>query len=233
MKELMQELALLGNDACKKVYLKHGAQEPLFGVRTTDLKKLQVNYPNHHQQALDLYCTGNSDAMYLAGLLVDSELMTPPLLDEWVQAANWYLLSEYTVAVVAAESPYRLEMARKWIDAEEEMIANTGWATWAYMIGFLSNDYFEEEEINYLLERIRITIQVEANRVRYSMNNFLIAVGSLYSPLSEKACQIAEEIGQVQIELAGRSYIAPSALTSIASIQKSLGMETRRIPVIV
>ena len=37
--------------------------------------------------------------------------------------AYWYMVAEYTVAQVAAESDYALELAREWMKSEEEMIA--------------------------------------------------------------------------------------------------------------
>ena len=44
--------------------------------------------------------------MYLAGLIADENKMTKEDLQEWVEMAYWYLLSEYTVPSVAAESRY-------------------------------------------------------------------------------------------------------------------------------
>ncbi len=215
----MNELARYGNSSYKKVYLNQGAQEPLFGVKIGDLKKIVKRYKNNHPLALALYRTGNSDAMYLAGMMADPHQMTPELLEEWVKAANWYILSEYAVAGVTAESPYGQEMARKWIDSEQEMIANAGWATWAHLVAFLPNDELDEDEIDQLLETVRTTIHEKANRVRYSMNNFIIAVGGLYSPLSEKAMQVAKEIGDVIVKLEGTPFKAPNAPSHIKKIK--------------
>jgi hypothetical protein len=39
--EILDELKSLGNEATKKVLLKHGAREPFFGVKVEDLKKIQ------------------------------------------------------------------------------------------------------------------------------------------------------------------------------------------------
>ncbi|HEV7350053.1 DNA alkylation repair protein [Telluribacter sp.] len=221
VKEVMNELAGYGNDSNKKVFMSQGAREPLFGVRVGDVKKLAKRYAQNHALAVDLYRTGNSDAMYLAGMLADPQQMTPELLNEWVEKAHWYLLSEYAVAGVAAESPYGLEMARKWIDNDQEMIANAGWATWAQMVAFLPNESLDQPELEQLLERVRTTIHEVPNRVRYSMNNFLIAVGGLYSPLSEKALGVANEIGKVQVELGGTACRVPYAPVYIEKIWKA------------
>lgn len=37
---IMQSLKVLGNEQIKKIYMKHGAKEPLYGVKTGDLQPI-------------------------------------------------------------------------------------------------------------------------------------------------------------------------------------------------
>ncbi len=101
LKEVMEELEGYGNEGMKKVYIKHGAREPVFGVKAQDLKKIQKKIKKDYQLSLELYATGNSDAMYFAGLIADESQMTMDDLETWVQAAYWYYLAEYTVPQLA------------------------------------------------------------------------------------------------------------------------------------
>src|SRR5947209_7953223 len=57
--------------------MKHGAREPFFGVKIEDLKKIQKRIKKDYQLALDLYATGISDAMYLAGLIAVGSYVRP------------------------------------------------------------------------------------------------------------------------------------------------------------
>ena len=41
------------------------------------------------------------------------------------------MLSEFTVAWVASESRYGIELALQWIESDKENIASAGWATLA------------------------------------------------------------------------------------------------------
>src|SRR5207253_11480278 len=82
-----------------------------------------------YQLALDLYATGISDAMYLAGLIADDAKMTKKDLQRWAEGAYWYMLSEYTVPWVAAGSEHGWQLALEWIDSKKENIAAAGWAT--------------------------------------------------------------------------------------------------------
>jgi len=38
--EVMRELEAMGNEQTKKIFLRHGAKEPFFGVKVGDLKKI-------------------------------------------------------------------------------------------------------------------------------------------------------------------------------------------------
>ena len=127
--EVLDELKTLGKPSIKKVLINHGAREPFFGVSTEDLKKIQKRIKKDHALALELYETGISDAMYLAGLIVDDARMTRKDLNRWVKGAYWYLLSESTVPWVAAEGPHGWAMGLEWIESKTEAIAAAGWST--------------------------------------------------------------------------------------------------------
>src|SRR5262245_34809027 len=127
--DIVAELECLGNDSYKKVMLNHGAEEPFFGVKIEDLKKTQKRIKKDYQLALDLYDTGVSDPMYLAGLIADDAKMTKKDLKRWAEKAYFPLISEDIVPWVAAESNYGREIALEWIDSKKENIASAGWAT--------------------------------------------------------------------------------------------------------
>src|ERR1700694_5350471 len=125
-KDIVAELTELGNAQTKKTWMTHGAQEPCLGVKVEDMKKIQKRVKMDYQLALDLYDTGISDAMYLAGLIADDAQMTRKDLERWAEQAYWYMLSEYTVAWVAAGSNHGRELALKWIESKKENVAAAG-----------------------------------------------------------------------------------------------------------
>src|SRR5437667_3050665 len=91
--DILAELQSYGSEQTKKTLMNHGAREPFFGVKVADLKKIQKRIKKDYQLALDLYATGNSDAMYLAGLIADDEKMTKKDLQRWAEGAYWYMLA--------------------------------------------------------------------------------------------------------------------------------------------
>ena len=220
----MDRLESMGSEQTKKVLTRHGAREPFFGVKVGDLKKIVKQVKKNHELSLALYATGNSDAMYLAGLIADENKITRKQLQLWAEQAYWYMISEYTVAWVAAESPHGYELGMEWIESEEENIASAGWATLANLVALKPDQELDLDELDTLLDCVSKTIQYSPNRVRYTMNGFVIAVGSYVTALTERAIEIGKKIGKVDVEMGGTACkvpIAPDYIKTVVSAGKA------------
>lgn len=217
--EIMQKLEELGSEQTKRIYSNHGVKEPYFGVKVGDLKKLVKFVKKDHELALKLYDTGNYDAMYLAGLSISPKLITKETLQDWAKKAYWYMLAEYTVAGVAAESEYALELAREWMKSEEEMISVCGWSTYTNYLSITPDEGLDIAEIRALLNQVKETIHVERNRVRYVMNSFVISAGTFVKELTEEAKQAAEFIGKVHVDVGNTACKVPVATEYIQKVE--------------
>jgi len=219
-KEVLAQLKKLGSEQTKKVLMKHGAKEPFYGVKVGDLKVLQKKIKTDHALALELYDTGNSDAMYFAGMIADPAQMTKADLQKWVKGAYWNMLSGYTVAWVASESKFGRELALDWIDSDSEQIASAGWCTYGSLLSIKPDAELDLAEIEKLLERVKNEIGSAPNRVRYAMNNFVIATGSYVASLTKKAKAVGKAIGTVEVDMGDTSCNVPDACEYIAKIEK-------------
>lgn len=219
-KQILAELEPLGSDSYKKVMLNHGVKEPFFGVKISDLQKMRKRIKKDYQLALDLYDTGNYDAMYLAGLIADDARMTKKNLQRWIANATHSPLAGSTVPWVAAGSPHGWELGLEWIDSKKALIAEAGWATLRSLVSIKDDSELDLAELKRLLERVRKTIHQAPDAVRYQMNSFVIAVGSYVKSLSDTALQIAEKIGPITVDMGNTSCQVPFAPDYIRKVQK-------------
>lgn len=217
--EIMQELESYGNEQTKKTLMKHGAKEPFFGVKVADLKKILKKTKKDQALSLALYETGNSDAMYLAALMADEKQVTEAQLDDWVSKAYWYYLSEYAVAWVAAESDFGFKKGLEWINSDDEGIASAGWGTLAYFAGVNEDENLDIKAYSKLLDKVADEVHTAKNRVRYTMNGFVIAIGSYITALTDKSKAIAEQIGKVNVDVGGTACKVPLASEYIKKIE--------------
>jgi 3-methyladenine DNA glycosylase AlkD len=227
-KQILDELKPLGSESYRRVMFKHGVKEPYFGVKISDLQKIVKRIKRNYQLALDLYDTGNYDAMYLAGLIADDARMTRRDLQHWADNAYCRGLSGATVPWVAAGSPHGWEMAMKWIDSEKELIACAGWATFACIVSIKADPQLDQPALKQLMQRVQKTLSNAPDLVRYQMNGFIIAMGCYVVPLSKTALEIAEKIGPVTADLGDTSCAVPSASDYIRKVETRGTIEKKR-----
>lgn len=213
--KVLKELEALGSASIKKVLMGHGAKEPFFGVKIGDMKPIQKREKGNQALAMDLYRSGVSDAMYLAGLIADGKKMSKAELQQWAENAYWYMISEYTVAWVTVESDYAEELADEWINADNEQIETAGWATWAGIVSVKKDSELDITHLQKLLKHVEKNIHQSKNRVRYVMNGFIIAVGAYVKELSAEATDIAQKIGKVHVDQGGTACKVPEAAAYI------------------
>ena len=53
--QILAELKEMGSENIKRIFLKHGAKEPLYGVKVEDLKKIQKKIKKDHQLSMEIY----------------------------------------------------------------------------------------------------------------------------------------------------------------------------------
>jgi len=219
-KEILEELKPLGSESYKRVIFNHGVAEPCFGVKVSDLQKIVKRIKKDYQLALDLYDTGNYDAMYLAGLIADDARMTKADLQRWVAQAYCLPLCGSTVAWVAAGSRFGWELGREWIDSPKPLVAAAGWATLGSLVAIKDDDELDLPAIKRLLLRVQKTILSAPDAVRRQMNSFLIAVGSYVAPLTATAMQTAEQMGPVTADVGDTACQVPYAPDYIRKVEK-------------
>jgi len=219
-KEILKEIKPLGSDSYKRVMFNHGVQEPFFGVKIGDMKKIQKRIKKDYQLALDLYDTGNYDAMYLAGLIADDARMTRQDLQHWADKAYCSGLCGATVPWVAAGSAHGWELALEWIESKTPLIAVTGWATLGSLVSIKEDRQLDLAALKRLLQRVQKTIHEAPDLVRYQMNSFVIAVGCYVQSLTDTAIQTAEKIGPVTVDMGDTSCQVPFAPDYIRKVQK-------------
>ncbi|MGG1397436.1 DNA alkylation repair protein [Bacillus salipaludis] len=216
---VMQELEALGKERMKKTYISNGAHEPLFGVATGAMKPIAKKIKKDQPLAEELYATGNYDAMYFAGIIADPMVMTEEDFERWIEAAYFYMLSDYVVAVTLAETDIAQAVADKWIASGEELKMSAGWSCYCWLLGNRTDSEFSASKLAGMLDLVKNTIHDAPDRTKSAMNNFMYTVGISYVPLHDKAVETAKAVGPVEIK---RDKKKSSILHASENIQKDL-----------
>ena len=218
---IMGELKKKGTEKTRKTYARHGmAADKMFGVSVADLKVIAKTIKGQQALACELYETGNMDAMYLAGMIADGSQMSKQQLNTWAEgAANLRMIAEYTVPWVTVENPHARELAKQWIKSKQEHVASSGWCTYSGLLATTPDVALDLAEIESLLGVVVKGIKSVENRVRYTMNGFVISVGAYVKPLLKQAKATAKQIGPVSVDVGDTACSVPVATAYIEKIE--------------
>lgn len=212
---ILKQLESVGQDSVKRIFLRHGIKEPVYGVKVEELKKIQKKIKQNHVLALELYATGVYDAMYLAGLIAEPEKMSKHELQTWVKQANAPYLCEHAVPGVAAETTFGKQIALEWIESLDDGVSSSGWATLSRIISVKDDNELDIPQLRGLLERVSSVIHQSPNRTKQAMNSFVIAVGIYVKELTSFAKEAALKIGKVVVDMGDTACKVPDALEYI------------------
>lgn len=227
IEEVMLYLEEYGSEQNRRIYGNHGVPDPKYGVKVSDLKKLQKIIKKDYNLSLQLFDTGNYDAMYLAGLIADETKMSLKDLNHWVVNSRCDSIACSTVAWITSESSFGIQLAREWIQSDIETIAAAGWSTYASILMILPNDVIDIHEIGQYLDHIGEVIHDERDDVKYQMNLFVIATGGYVPDLSKKAKELGDKIGKVTVSMGNTACKVPMIRTYIEKME-SRGVKKKK-----
>ena len=219
-KQILRELARFGNDQTKRIYLSHGASEPLYGVKIGDMKKLQKKVGAISDEALELWDSGNADARYFAALSADQERITKATLRKWARQANWHMLSEYAVAQLIAETKHAWSLGLEFIDSKQEHVACCGWSSLSNWISFRPVEEVEVDAVSELLNRVEATVREQPNRLRFTMCNFVVAAGAFVPEVTQQALGIGKRLAKLEVAPVKKGCSVPEIVEDITKVQK-------------
>jgi 3-methyladenine DNA glycosylase AlkD len=191
LQEIVDRLEALGHEKVRKLNSRNGAGENQFGVQLGDLRKLAKTIKTNHELAMDLWRTGNGDAMLLSTLLMRPGQISSDDLEQMVRVAMYTQLSDWLATNVVKLHPDKETLRQKWMASNEVMLARAGWMLTAERV----NRAPEGLDLNALLDRIEAQMATVPTQVQWTMNNTLAAIGIHFAEHRERAVAIGEKLG--------------------------------------
>lgn len=219
----LEELKSKGNEKNRITYARHGhAMERCFGVSVADLKLIAKRLKGQQDVAIELYATGIMEAMYLAGIVANGAKMTEAQLHAWAKGADGFsMISDYTVPWVTVEHAKGRELAIEWMHSGREFLAASGWRTYSGLVTTVPDERLDLSEVESLLDTAVAGIHTAQNRVKLTMNSFVISVGSYVVPLSAQARAAARKIGPVSADMGDTACEVPLAIAYIEKVESA------------
>lgn len=233
VQSVMDELRACGKESHLKTYIRHGIPaERTFGVPNPDLKSIAKSIKGQQELALQLFSTGNMDAMYLAGIVVDGAKMTRDQLQTWVKGSHDIVtIANFPVAWAAIENSEGWKLALEWVKSDDAMTQCSGWSTLSGIVTVTADDQLDLDKLSELLDLVQRNIHGAQNGPKSTMNTFVITVGCYVLPLHLKANEVAMAISVVTVDYGDTDCKTKLASDAIAKFESSGKLGMKRITV--
>ena len=195
--EVMGRLEAAGTAQNRKVYARHGAAEPMFGVSYAELGKIAKPIKTDHALAVELWDSGNHDARVLALRVADSASVDERLAGRWLRDVDNYILAE-GLGGLCAQTRHARTLSDAWRDRPDEWAASVGW----FIVTCTAEDpsVWTVDELGGLVGQIEAEIDGRPNRVRHEMNGALIVMALRNDGLRDDVLAAAGRIGPVKVD---------------------------------
>ena len=218
LSQTMNRLKALGTAQNRKVYARHGAMEPMFGVSFANLEATRKAIGTDHSLARRLWETRNMDAQNLAVMVADVAAFNTAELNRWARESQCSLVVDSFVKYVVQHVPVRYGKIEQWIQSSSENVSRAGWQTLATTA--VHDPGLTDKRLRQYLATIEAGIHGAKNRTKEAMNNALIAIGGRSPTLARTAIATAKRIGPVDVDH-GETYCkTPDAVSYIERMAK-------------
>ena len=189
---VMERLAALGTEARKKHMKKRGAGENLFGVLRRDLHALAENLGRNQALALDLWETGNVDAMVLSAMIMDPAKLEKERAEQMVTSLRYPDLLDELVFDAVAEAPFAAELREAWIGSADDV---TGRAGWTLVVDGILRRKFSSEALSRYVDLVERSLVAAPPLTQEVMNRALCETGIRYEAFTDRCLEIGERLG--------------------------------------
>lgn len=208
----MKALEKAGAAQNRKVYARHGAKEPMFGVSFANLKALAKKIKKDHALAEALWKTGNHDARILATMIADPDELDIKTINAWVKDVDNYVVADAFGGLVG-RTKHACKKADQWAKSKSDFIGQVGWNLVSRVA--MAGDMDDPEYFRECLDTIESQIHSRKNRTRHAMNMALCAIGIGCKGLQKEAIAAAKRIGKVEVDHGETGCKTPDAAAYI------------------
>lgn len=189
---IMTLLESLGDEKRKAYCQKMGFGDNAFGVTMGALRPLAKKIKTNHAVALRLWESGNYEAMILATMIMETDLIIENDFENILEGAYHSNLVDELTFRAFHKNVYAKTWMHIWILNEDGKFGRAGWNL---AIDLLGNHQVTEIEIDDLLSLIEKDMKDAQVDKQWAMNHFMCAVGIQEDQYTDKCLALGERLG--------------------------------------
>ncbi|MDF2872164.1 MAG: putative alkylation repair enzyme [Anaerocolumna sp.] len=215
--EILTILSEIGNDKRKQMCIKNGASENTYGVLLGELRKLVKQIGKNHELAVELWLTGNTEARWLACMIMDVQKLSLKEVREMTEELTYTDLIDKFIGEVICYHKDAEILEREWTVSDKDNLGRAGWNLVVYRV---SEGKESEEALNKILTTVEAELQTASPGKQWAMNHAMCEIGICYPDYTERCMSMGERLGvyrDLKVPKGCTSAFAPNWITAVVN----------------
>jgi 3-methyladenine DNA glycosylase AlkD len=191
LEEALNALACCGNAKVREMNARNGAPENQFGVKMGDIRAIAKSIKTNHELGLELWGSGNVEAMLMATLIMKPKQLSEADLEQMAASVTYTQLADWLMTNLIRQHPCKEAIRQRWMESSHPMLARAGWTLTAERVA--KNP--EGLHPGALLERIEREMASAPAPTQWTMNFCLAAIGIHFAEHRQRAIDVGEKLG--------------------------------------
>ena len=214
VEETLDALERCGSAKVREMNSRHGAPENQFGVKMGEIRAIAKSIKFNHELGLELWESGNVEAMLLATLIMKPKQLSEEDLERMAASVTYAWLADWLMTHQIRQHPDKEAMRQRWMASSHPMLARAGWSLTAERI--VKNP--EGLELGALLDRIDHEMGGAPPPAQWTMNFCLAEIGIHFAEHRRRAIDIGEKLGLYRDYPVSKGCTSPFAPIWIAAL---------------
>ena len=207
LEEALAALERYGDPKFRAVSVRRGAPDNQFGVKTADIRAIAKSIKTNHDLGLQLWASGNVDAMLLATLVMKPALLSTEDMERMEAPLTYTHVADWLNTNVVKRHPNKEAIRRRWMESSNAMLARAGWSLTTERVVKTPDGL----DLVALLDRIEREMADAQPAAQWTMNHCLAEIGIRFAEYRERAVAIGEKLGLYREYRASKGCTSPFA----------------------
>lgn len=181
------------------------------GVPIPVLRKMAKDIGKNQTLAIELWDSGIHEARILASMIADPQLVTPELMEQWVNDFDTWDICDQVCGNLFDRTPVAYQKATEWSHREQEFVRRAGFVMMAELA--VHDKKAPDESFTQFFPLIKQYANDERNFVKKAVNWALRQIGKRNARLRALALACAREIQDMDSKSA--HWIARDAIREL------------------
>lgn len=239
--ETLSLLSDYGDARIREMNLRNGASDNQFGLKMGDIRTVAKLIKTNHQLGIQLWATGNVDAMFLATMIMKPNEISEDELERMAATAtfgrpkpksdtdtedskpavklnsrtvSFAPVADWLMTNIIRQHASKEILRQRWMESSDPLLLRAGWSLTTVRI----NKAPEGLDPGALLDRIDHEIGTAPLHAQWTMNYCLAEIGINYEEHRERAIAIGEKYGLYRDYPVSKGCTSPFAPIWIGAI---------------